>query len=99
MSGDASPNLDDGFTSRDARDALIRHGAELRALIALFEEAREEKERHEREMERISEEMSGLMFEIEDLFERFLASDFAEKTLADYEALPETPDERREDGP
>jgi hypothetical protein len=113
MSGDASPNLDDRrLTSKEARDAVIRHGAEIDALAALHKEAGEEMARHEREMARhyretarhgremarISEERAGLMYEIEDTFKGFLAASFAEEALKDLEALPETPDERREDG-
>ena len=56
MSGPDAPNLgssDDGrLTSKEAHDAVIRHGAEIDALAALHKEAGEEMARHEREMAR-----------------------------------------------
>jgi len=109
MSGPDAPNLgssDDGrLTSKEAHDAVIRHGAEIDALAALHKEAGEEMDRHEREMariseerQRISEEMAGLMFEVEDVFKGLLAANFAEEALKDLESLDDTGSERREDG-
>ncbi len=102
MSGPDAPNLgtsDDGrLTSKEAHDAVMRHGAEIEALLALRDEAKAEMERHYGEMQRISEEMDGLMSEVEDTFKGFLAANFAEESLRDIEALPVVPGERREDG-
>ncbi len=95
MSGPDAPNLGN---SKDARELKIRQVAEVYALLALRDEAKAEMDRHRREMARIMDERCGLLFEANDAFEDVERLDFMESVLADIEALPVVPGERREDG-
>jgi hypothetical protein len=64
---------------------------ELDSVIALKKRLTEKKEA-------LRAELYGLLFEAEDAADDAERADFVAKVLADIEALPVIPDERREDG-
>ncbi len=102
MTGGDAPKLG---TSEDARDALISEAEEVYALLLLGREITEEMKGRpgnpvtEEERERLRGEVCGLAFEVASTIEDIETLAFIVKTLEDIEALDNTPDERREDGP